>query len=57
MPKTPTRKCTADEIPSLATRGEDVSAYFNNKFTVVRTVRKSAEATGGRRNLISAGKR
>lgn len=31
---------TADEIAEMATRGEDVSAYFTNKFTVVRPVRR-----------------
>jgi hypothetical protein len=31
---------TADEIAERATRGEDVSAYFTNKFTVVRPVRR-----------------
>jgi hypothetical protein len=31
---------TADEIAEKASRGEDVSAYFTNKFTVVRPVRR-----------------
>jgi hypothetical protein len=31
---------TADEIAELASRGEDVSAYFTNKFTVVRPIRR-----------------
>jgi hypothetical protein len=31
---------TADEIAELASRGEDVSGYFTNKFTVVRPVRR-----------------
>jgi hypothetical protein len=30
----------ADEIAEMASRGEDVSAYFTNKFTVVRPVRR-----------------
>ena len=30
---------TADEIAEMASRGEDVSAYFSNKFTAVRPVR------------------
>ena len=30
----------ADEIAEKATRGEDVSAYFTNKFKVVRPVRR-----------------
>lgn len=43
MPKTlkvKTAAPTADEIAEMATRGEDVSAYFTNKFTVVRPVRR-----------------
>jgi hypothetical protein len=41
MPKTSSRKLpTADEIAEMASRGEDVSAYFTNKFTVVRPVRR-----------------
>jgi hypothetical protein len=31
---------TADEIAELASRGEDVSAYFTNEFTVIRPVRR-----------------
>jgi hypothetical protein len=31
---------SADEIAERASRGEDVSAYFTNKFTVVRPVRR-----------------
>lgn len=31
---------TADEIAEMASRGEDVSRYFTNKFTVVRPVRR-----------------
>jgi len=33
-------KLTADEIAEVASRGEDVSAYFTNQFTVVRPVRR-----------------
>jgi len=33
-------KRTADQIAEMATRGEDISAYFTNKFTVVRPVRR-----------------
>ena len=36
MPKTSKRKISADEIAEKASRGEDVSEYFTNKFTVVR---------------------
>jgi hypothetical protein len=31
---------TADEIAEMASRGEDVSAYLTNKFTVERPVRR-----------------
>jgi hypothetical protein len=31
---------TADEIAAKATRGEDVSAFFTNQFTVIRPVRR-----------------
>jgi hypothetical protein len=31
---------TADEIAEMATRGEDVSAFFTNQFTVVRPVKR-----------------
>jgi len=40
MPRTPRRTPTADEIADRASRGEDVSAYFTNRFTVVRPVRR-----------------
>jgi ribbon-helix-helix CopG family protein len=40
MPKTSRKTRTADEIAELASRGEDISAYFTNKFTVVRPVRR-----------------
>jgi len=36
MPKTSKLKASADEIAAKATRGEDVSAHFTNKFTVVK---------------------
>jgi hypothetical protein len=39
MPKS-SKKRSADEIAEMASRGEDVSAYFTNKFTVVRPVRR-----------------
>jgi hypothetical protein len=35
-PSTP----AADEIAEMATRGEDISAYFTNRFTVVRPIRR-----------------
>jgi hypothetical protein len=31
---------TADEIAAMATRGDDIAAYFTNKFTVVKPVRR-----------------
>lgn len=40
MPKMSRTTATADEIAELASRGEDVSAYFTDKFTVVRPVRR-----------------
>jgi hypothetical protein len=40
MPKTSRTIPTADEIAEMASRGEDVSAYFTNKFAVVRPVRR-----------------
>ena len=36
MPKTPKNSISADEIAAKASRGENVSAYFTNKFTVVK---------------------
>jgi hypothetical protein len=40
MPKTSRTPISADEIAERASRGEDISAYFTNKFTVVRPVRR-----------------
>ena len=40
MPKMSKPRISADEIAAKASRGEDVSAYFSNKFTVVRPVRR-----------------
>ena len=40
MPKMSKVKPTAEEIAEMASRGEDISAYFTNKFTVVRPVRR-----------------
>jgi hypothetical protein len=40
MPKMSRMTRTADEITERASRGEDVSAYFTNKFRVVRPVRR-----------------
>jgi len=40
MPKISKIAPTADEIAEMASRGENVSAYFTNKFTMVRPVRR-----------------
>jgi hypothetical protein len=40
MARTFKKTATADEIADMASRGEDISAYFTNKFTVVRPVRR-----------------
>ena len=40
MPKTAKAAPSADEIAVMATRGEDVSRYFTNKFRVVRPVHR-----------------
>jgi len=40
MPKTSKKIPSADEIAEMASRGEEISAYFSNKFTVVRPVRR-----------------
>ena len=40
MSKTSKKAPTADEIAEMATRGEDISRYFTNRFTVVRPVRR-----------------
>ena len=42
MPRTSRSRATptADEIAKMASRGEDISACFTNKFTVVRPVQR-----------------
>ena len=40
MPKMSKPPRTADEIAEMASRGENVSTYFTNKFTVVGPVRR-----------------
>lgn len=40
MPRMSKRNPTADEIAEMASKGEDVSRFFTNKFTVVRPVRR-----------------
>ena len=40
MPTTSRKKISPDEIEQKALRGENVSGYFTNKFTVVKPVRR-----------------
>ena len=40
MPRRPKVSPSADEIAVMATRGEDVSKYFTNQFTVARPLRR-----------------
>lgn len=40
MHKKPKKPISADEIAEMATRGEDVSRHFTNRFTVVRPVQR-----------------
>ena len=40
MPKTSKTRVSADDIAAKASRGEDVSVYFTNKFSVVRPVHR-----------------
>lgn len=48
MSKTPKRRISADEIAEKASRGEDVSTFFTNKFTVVKPVyRVNVDLTQG----------
>jgi hypothetical protein len=44
MPKTSNKARSAGEIAEMATRGEDISAHFSNKFMVVRPVRRDERA-------------
>jgi hypothetical protein len=40
MPNKSEKTRTPDEIAEMATRGEDVSAFFTNRFHVVRPVQR-----------------
>lgn len=40
MPNKSSAPLTADEIAEKATRGEDISGFFTNRFTVMRPVRR-----------------
>jgi hypothetical protein len=46
MPRMSKVRPTAEEIAEMASRGEDISAYFTNRFTVVRPVRRVVKAAG-----------
>jgi hypothetical protein len=55
VPKTFRNSPTADRIAEIASRGEDVSAYFTNKFTVVRPVRRmNVDLTQGMLRKLNA---
>ena len=43
MPSKSKQLPSADEIAEMGTRGEDVSKYFTNKFTVVKPIRRVNE--------------
>jgi hypothetical protein len=40
MPKTSRKAPSAEEIAEKASRGEDVSSYFSNMFTVIRPIHR-----------------
>lgn len=40
MPKTSKQRVDPDEIAERASRGEDVSSFFTNRFEVVRPVKR-----------------
>jgi hypothetical protein len=40
MPRTSRKSRTAEEIAEMASRGENISSYFTNRFSVVRPVRR-----------------
>ena len=55
MRKTPKAGPTADQIAEMATRGEDISSYFTNRFTVVRPVQRvNVDLTHGMLNELDA---
>ena len=48
-------KVTADKIAEQASRGEDISVYFTNKFTIVRPVKRiSIDLTQGMLRALDA---
>ena len=40
MPRVSKKTTSADEIAEKASRGEDVSTYFTNRFTVVKPIHR-----------------
>jgi hypothetical protein len=40
MPRTFRKTASIEEIAAMATRGEDVSSFFTNRFTVVKPVHR-----------------
>jgi hypothetical protein len=55
MPKTSKKAPSADEIAEMATRGENISGYFTNRFTVVRPVhRVNVDLTQGMLRALDA---
>jgi hypothetical protein len=55
MSRTSKKTATADEIADMTSRGEDISAYFTNQFTVVRPVRRvNVDLTEGRLRELPA---
>jgi hypothetical protein len=40
MPRTSKKSTSPDEIAGKASRGEDISSHFTNKFNVVRPVHR-----------------
>ncbi len=55
MPKMSKPKPTADEIAAMASRGEDISAHFTNKFTIVKPVQRvSIDLTRGMLRALDA---
>jgi hypothetical protein len=51
-PKSPAPPPSPDQIAEMASRGEDVSAFFTNRFTAVRPVRRVRHDFGAR-NLLA----
>ncbi len=40
LSETPKKPPTADQVAAMASRGEDASQWFTNKFSVVRPIRR-----------------